>query len=382
MKNIQTGVDKLVELISSEKKINIDDASKKLGISSQVIQEWGEFLEKEGLITIEYSLSKIWLCEKKLSKKEISDVAKEISSEKDAFLRKIDSALKTLQKETSGFEEIKTQFAKIQHDVKDKITIVGQELAELEKYNNFKKNIDKEIEKQKEDYDKALSEIIKGIQKAKTEYSALNANISSELKEINSSHEKIVALQRSHTGLVNTIESAKESIKHLEKEIDHEQEIISDKIKRINELKTKADYFQKTLTNNNDPLVDKLINKISDDRKKILQDQDNLLAKARTKTKELQDYSSLIEQIRGSFKGFFAKKLKTEEMILEIEEEKVGLQKALVSLENRTKTLDLMNSSKNLKSQVAEIAQALKDYEQNRSGLMKKINDLVDFIKS
>jgi chromosome segregation ATPase len=382
VKNIQTGVDKLVELISAEKRVSLDDASKKLGISAQVIQEWGEFLEKEGLVTIEYSLSKIWLCEKKLSKREISDVAKEISSEKDAFLRKIDSALKTLQKETAGFEEIKSQFAKIQSDVKDKIDIVGKELSELEKYTAFKQNIDKTIEKQKLDYDKSLAEIVKTIQKTKTEYSTLNEGISKELKEIDSAHEKVLALQRTQANLVITVNSAKDSIAHLEKEIAQEQESISTRLKKIDELKLKADNFQKMLINDKESPVDKLINKISDDRKKIMQEQEDLLAKAKNKTKELQDYSDLISQIRGSFKGFFAKKIKTEQMILKIEEEKVGLDKSLKSLEEKAKGLDLMNSSKELKSQIAEISQALKDYEQNRSGLMKKVNDLIDFIKS
>lgn len=383
MKNIQTGVDKLVELISSEKKISIDDASKKLGISAQVIQEWGEFLEKEGLVTIEYSLSKIWLCEKKLSRKEISDVAKEISSEKDAFLRKIDSALKTLQTETAGFEEIKDQFVKIQRDVKDKITIVEQELKDLEKYTNFKQDIDKAIEKQKTEYDKSLSEIVKNIQKTKTEYQSLSESINSQLKEINSSHDKIEALQRSQASLVNTVNSAKESIKHLDKEIAHEQESIDERLKKINELKLKADNFQKMLSNReNDSQVSRLVNKITEDRKKIMQDQDALLTKAKAKTKELQDYTDLIEKIRGSFKGFFVKKIKTEEMILKIEQEKTELEKSLKALEEKTRTINLMNSSKDLKSQIGDIAKALKEYEQNRSGLMKKISDLIDYIKS
>jgi chromosome segregation ATPase len=382
VKNIHTGVDKLVELIGSEKKINIEDASKKLGISSQVIQEWAEFLEKEGLITIEYSLSKIFLCEKKLSRREISEVAKEISSEKDAFLRKIDTALKTLQKDTSGFEEIKDQFVKIQHDVKDKINIVERELADLEKYTNFKQNIDKEIAKQKAEYDKALNEIIKNIQKTKSEYLSLNTSIATELKEINSAHEKVVALERSQATLVTTINSAKDAIKHLEKEIAQEEQTISARLKKINELKEKADSFQKMLAQDKDPSVNKLINKVAEDRKKILQEQDNLLEKAKAKTAELHDYSALIEKIRGGFKGFFSKKIKTEQMILQIEQEKSELDKALHGLEERTKTLNLMGSSKELKGQIDDISKELKKYEEKRSGIMKKVGDLIDFIKS
>ena len=47
MKSIQTGVDKLVEVIGTSKRISLDDATKKLGVSTQVVQEWAEFLERE-----------------------------------------------------------------------------------------------------------------------------------------------------------------------------------------------------------------------------------------------------------------------------------------------------------------------------------------------
>ena len=165
MKNIKTGVDRLVEIISDAKKISLDEAASKLKVSPEVVQEWADFLEKEKLVTIEYSFSKVWLLERKLSKKEIKNVAKEISSEKDAFSRKIDSALKSLETETVGFEELKKQFVKIQGNVKQEIDEVERQLAELERYDRLKKNIDKNIEQQKVNYAQAITDIISRIKK-------------------------------------------------------------------------------------------------------------------------------------------------------------------------------------------------------------------------
>jgi hypothetical protein len=48
MAKIETGVDRLVELVGQKKKISQEDASKELGVSVAVIQEWAEFLEEEG----------------------------------------------------------------------------------------------------------------------------------------------------------------------------------------------------------------------------------------------------------------------------------------------------------------------------------------------
>jgi len=382
VKSIQTGVDKLVEVIGTAKRISLDDATKKLGVSAQVVQEWAEFLEREKLITVEYSFSKIWLCEKKLSKKEIATTAKEISSEKDAFARKIDSAIKSLEKDTSGFEEIKTEFVKIQSTVKDKITIVEQELIELEKYTNLKQNIDKIIEKQKKEYELSIAKTISEIQNTKNEFDTLNGDITKELKELALANEKIVGFQRSQTQFINTIKSAKESIKQIEKETVQEEEIITARLKKLNDLTSKASALQNRINTNKESPIAPLVRKISEDHKKIIQEQDELILKAKAKSKELQDYNELIEKIRGSFKGFFTKKIKTEQMIINIETEKINLNKSLQKLEERTKVMDLMSSSKEMKAQVTEIGNALKKYEENRSVLMKKIEDLISYIKS
>ncbi|MFW6449561.1 MAG: helix-turn-helix domain-containing protein [Nanoarchaeota archaeon] len=68
---IETGVDKLVDLISSKKKISIPEAAKALDVSEDVIQEWADFLEEEDLITIDYSIRTTYLEEKKLDERDV-----------------------------------------------------------------------------------------------------------------------------------------------------------------------------------------------------------------------------------------------------------------------------------------------------------------------
>ena len=51
---IETGVYKLVKLVKQRGKIALSDASMELGLSTSVIQEWVDFLEDEGIISIEY----------------------------------------------------------------------------------------------------------------------------------------------------------------------------------------------------------------------------------------------------------------------------------------------------------------------------------------
>ncbi|MGV8169428.1 MAG: hypothetical protein ACP5N3_05215, partial [Candidatus Nanoarchaeia archaeon] len=94
------------------------------------------------------------------------------------------------------------------------------------------------------------------------------------------------------------------------------------------------------------------------------------------------DYTELVEKIRGSFKGFFSKKIKTEQMIMKIEEEKESLRKSLQRLDEKTRSLEFMKSSKELRDQADAIGKELKDYEANRTGLMRKIDELISYIRT
>ena len=73
---IETGVDKLVNLIKERGRVALQDAAKELGVSTTVIQEWVDFLEEEGIISVEYKLTKPYLVDRKLTKKEVEAKAK------------------------------------------------------------------------------------------------------------------------------------------------------------------------------------------------------------------------------------------------------------------------------------------------------------------
>ncbi|MBI3036090.1 hypothetical protein HYY71_07260, partial [Candidatus Woesearchaeota archaeon] len=67
---IETGIDKLVRLVKEKGRVALDDASKKIGISANEIQEWVNLLGDERAIIIEYKLKKPYLVERKRIEKE------------------------------------------------------------------------------------------------------------------------------------------------------------------------------------------------------------------------------------------------------------------------------------------------------------------------
>ncbi len=153
MDKIETGVDRLVALVAKEKKLELNVAAKELNVSPMVVQEWANFLEEQGLISIEYSLSKVFLVERRLSKKEIAVKQTEYSSKKDAFIRKVESAIRVLDSETESFNTIKDEFKNLQSRMGPEISDMKDDLKKIHEYQDAQKNLRTEIENQKKEYE-------------------------------------------------------------------------------------------------------------------------------------------------------------------------------------------------------------------------------------
>lgn len=54
-KKIKTAVDDLIKLLKNKNEISIEEASRKLKISVEQIEEWAKVLEEKGFLEIEYS---------------------------------------------------------------------------------------------------------------------------------------------------------------------------------------------------------------------------------------------------------------------------------------------------------------------------------------
>lgn len=79
---VTTGVDTLLSLLQKKKKIGLDEASKELKISQEVLQTWVDFLVEERIIGTEYKFTKpyIYLNEQT----EATDKAKSLTEAKMA----------------------------------------------------------------------------------------------------------------------------------------------------------------------------------------------------------------------------------------------------------------------------------------------------------
>src|SRR3989344_5459244 len=58
---ISTGVDQLIRLVRERGRIEIGEAGRELKLPVRMVEDWARVLESEGLVQIEYRLTKIYL---------------------------------------------------------------------------------------------------------------------------------------------------------------------------------------------------------------------------------------------------------------------------------------------------------------------------------
>ncbi|MGC8929394.1 MAG: hypothetical protein ACP5OZ_02610, partial [Candidatus Woesearchaeota archaeon] len=156
---IETEVDKLLELLKERKKVSISEAAKKLGLDNKTIEEWADFLEEEGVIKIEYTLTTPVLVLKEINEDQIKNKEKELNLKKSILLGKSENLAKNIEKNEQYFKELKAEFDKIKKYLGKDADNIQKELKEIEEYNNLKKRSYEEINKQKKEYEKKIEEL-------------------------------------------------------------------------------------------------------------------------------------------------------------------------------------------------------------------------------
>ena len=219
-KTIETGVDKLVHLIEHKKRITVEDAAKSVGVSAIVIEEWADFLEEQGIISIEYKFAKTFLVERKLTRREVEKKTKEFHSTKEAFIRKIESSIHKVDRDTRGLTDLKSQFETLKKEIGNEIELVKDELRKLEDYESFKRGIDKKVTQQQEIFKKRLNEFDKMIMTEQKRQDELLDKVDIEKKHLIEEREELGSLKEYEDKLKRRISEFNKQIDTLKEVID------------------------------------------------------------------------------------------------------------------------------------------------------------------
>ncbi len=379
-RNIETGVDKLLDLINRKKRVNLNEAANELGVSVPVVQEWTDFLEDEGLITVEYKFSKTYLCERKLNKGEVVKKAKEYSSKKDAFTRKVETALKSLERESEGFEKIKEEFSKLREVIGRDVDQVREELQELRHYEDLKKNIDKDIIQQRFDYQDMIENLHRQIAEQQKKHDLFIEEISVERAKVEEAKVELGYLEKRGDNIKNRIEALAQILKSIDNKIDEQKKILRSSIEKMDSDLKEADSLQKDLKFRMNTELEPIMNAAKEKEEKIIAVQDSVLKKIGEKNKQLDKYK--LESIAASdkFKSFFERKGKIQELIDTLDKGKVEMEKELQGLIMKATSFNLSMKSSDVTNYVKELQKDFEEIDKKKSFFIKKLEELTDLI--
>jgi chromosome segregation ATPase len=380
MARIETGVDRLVELINQDKRISIEDAAKKLGISKVVIQEWADFLEEEKIISIEYKFSKTFLVQRRLTHEEVKEKEKEYSTEKDAFVRKVESSLKNLENDSLGLEKMKAEFDMLKKSIGEEMGSVKHEVAQLEKFEYLKKNLDKDIEKQVAEFQEILDKAHKEIDSESKKHQTLIEQIEIEKREVQLKEKRLQSLEEKEKELMARIQNIIDVSKELGRRVSEERGQVAVSENRIMELEKAVKEIEGGVRNKKDS-IQPLLDKAKKHEEQILKVQQDILEKTRQKTEYIR--SKVVEgsKVMTNFEKFFGRKTEIEALISEIDAEKKDLENQFRMLEKKALAFNLATKSDSVNSHIRELESDLEGISRKKSKFKEDLERLIKLIK-
>lgn len=379
MARIETGVDKLVELVGKEKKIELHEAAKRLGVDPAVVQEWAEFLEEEGIVSLQFSLSRTYVVEKRLNKNERQKKEKEYESKKEAFVRRVGSALKQLEDETAGFDAIKKQYDNVKQHIGDEIDAVKEEMEQLRHYEELKRSIDDDILKQKVDYQKKLDEIHSRIKSEERRFRKIAEQVDDEEKRLNQERTEFEDIRKEEQDLMKRIDALKDIVRSVHNRLETQEESIKSHEDRLKTLHDLAENLKDDIVEKRKKELDPL-EKISEDQaKKILRIQDEIVEKVKAGRNKMQEFEGQSKEIAQQFEKFFKKRSRTEHVIRELDKAKHEMQDELNDLIRKAKAFEI-TSKTDTDKHIRELEGSFKEFDRRKNAFSRQLEYLKNVI--
>ncbi len=401
---LSTPIDKLIELVKEEQSVPLEYAASKIGEDVKTVEEWASVLEEQGIITIDYKLSKVILrwnaptkqeFEKRkadylLKKREVQEAIKSFGKEVERESEELKRILLSLSKFKSDYGEKLNTFKEILEELKKREELSDKKYRELsdkvesllarsesitDRISLLQMNLNRVAEELKsydidEKYQRILKEkenvkkMIEAMERTKSELESIRTNILSILgemgdvkeviKEVNTAYEFIKNFDERLKQLEEQLKSVKE-LRSLFKNIDVK---IKSYFMQIDEIKEKLS----NLSGNFDEIKEKL--------KELEEERNDLKEEIETLEISLNEIksnaSALLEGIPKP------EEIKTLKSQLEKLKEKVGdVEEINASLE-KLKEVDRI---------VADIAKLQENVEREKDRLAKEAGDIISLVE-
>ncbi len=373
---IETGVDKLVNIVKARGRIALADAAKEIGVSTTVIQEWVDFLEEEGIISVEYRLTKPYLVERKLTKKEIEVKEKEFTTKKDVFVRKAEVNLSFLEKQAEELKKVKGEFDKLKSDLGLELDVVRNDLKELERYHQLKQELSKEIEEQKSESKSRMEDLAREILREKKRYEELIQDVSKERQELKKEKFEAKSIEESEMQLNEKLTGFKGMIGLIEKKILDEDRTIKNSELHIEKLNLLVEDIHGRVREEKSSM-ESLISKSEEHEKKMQEIQDGIMKKILQNQKNISDAEHMTKKVRD----FFEKKLFVATLVDNVNKDRDDLEKSLIGLIKKAKAFELTSKGGDVSAQMIDLEKKFGEVDKKKAFFETELKKLTSFFR-
>ena len=373
---IETGVDKLVHIVRERGKIALADAAKELGVSPTVIQEWVDFLEEEGIISVEYKLTKPFLVDRKLTQKEVEVKAKEFTNKKDVFVRKAEVNLSFLEKQAEELKKVKSAFDNVKNELGLKLDTVRSELSELEKYQQLKEELQKQVIEQKSNTKLKIDDLTKQVLREQKKYKELVSDIKKEKDELAKERAEARSIEESEKILNEKLLDLKAMIRLIEKKILNEDTSIKNSELHIERLSQLIEEIKQSVENEKSS-ISPLMEQSEELEKKMEELQDKIIKKISQNPKN--EYE--IKEMTRKIKDFFDKKFVIVNLVDKVNKDRDDLEKSLIELIKKAKSFQLTTKQANMGNDMVDLEKKFNEVDKKKEMFEDELKKLTSLFK-
>ena len=375
---IETGVDKLVKLVSDRKKISVKEAAKELGVSVSSIEEWADFLEEEGIISIQTQFATVYLVEKKIGKKELKEKVKAVKGEKEDFMRRVESSINALQRDHEEIKLIDSEFRKIRSLLEDNFSKLSKKLEKLEDFRKSHREMEMKRKEIEQSYEKKINDLERKLKDDHKEYEKIIASVEAELERIGDEKKHLDQMKASEKELEGKVSEINQMISQVKSEIDkgnRQLDIDEERLKKSEESAKKIKDHIQASSKELDSVADQVKGSHKELRsmeQEFIKDVESL---GRGDLQKIGPYKESQELIK-KFRTFFTSTKQVEELILNAEKEEDELREHFEALLKKAQAFSVMTSAPDVKKDLDSLRKELLAIESRKTLLGTQLKKL------
>jgi chromosome segregation ATPase len=128
---ITTGVDALVRLVKEKQKIELEEVSSLLNIPQETIEDWTRVLEEEGILRIEYRLTRVFLVWVKPTEEEVATERESFYEEKRGIESEVEQVKGKIASGKGELDDLKESFGKFYSKVYGRMEALEKMVAPI-----------------------------------------------------------------------------------------------------------------------------------------------------------------------------------------------------------------------------------------------------------